>query len=63
MAVGEVLPVPGQVVAECQQLRLLQVAHTFQDLAFGVGVFQWQVEVMQQPAEQAAAGLVGTQCA
>ncbi len=54
MAIGEVLPVAGQVVAECQQLRLLQVTHTLQDLAFGIGVFQGQVEVMQQAAKQAA---------
>jgi hypothetical protein len=54
MTVGEVLPMPGHFVAEGQQLRLLQLMNTFQDLAFGVGAFERQVEVMQQPAEQAS---------
>ena len=54
MAVGEVLPVVGQFVAERQQSWLLQLVDPFQDLAFGVSAFQRHVEVMQQPAEQAA---------
>ena len=52
MAVGKVLPVAGQLIAERQQLRLLQLADTLKDLAFRVGAFQRQVEVVQQAAEQ-----------
>ena len=47
MAVGKVLPVLGQFIAEGQQLRLLQLVNTVQDLTFGVGTFQRQVKVMQ----------------
>jgi len=54
MAVREVLPVSSQLITECQQLRLLQHLNAFQDLALGVRAFKWQVEVVQQPAEQAA---------
>ena len=54
MPVGHVLPVPGQVFAEGQQVRLLQLLDAFQHLAFGVGGFQRHVEVMQQVAEQGA---------
>ena len=54
MAVREVLPVSGQLVTECQQLWLLQHLNALQDLAFGVRAFEWQVEVVQQPAEQTA---------
>lgn len=53
MAIGEVLPVSGQFATECQQLRLLQLMNALQYLALGVGTFEWQVELMQQPAEQA----------
>jgi len=47
MTVGKVLPVLRQFITEGQQLRLLQLVNTVQDLAFGVRAFQWQVEVMQ----------------
>lgn len=53
MAIGEVLPVPSQLIAESQQLRLLQLVYTCQDLTFGVSAFQRQAEVMQQSAEKA----------
>lgn len=52
--VGHVLPVSGQGLTEGQQRRLLQLPYAHQHLAFGVGVFQGQVEVMQQAAEQGA---------
>ena len=54
MAVGEVLPVISQFATECQQLRLLQMINSLQHLALGVGTFEWQVEFVQQSAEQAA---------
>ncbi|MNC56755.1 hypothetical protein D3C75_1063740 [compost metagenome] len=44
----------GQVFAEGQQVRLLQLLDAFQDLAFGVGGFEREVEVVQQAAEQGA---------
>lgn len=45
---------PGQLITEGQQLGVLQLVYTCQDLAFGISVFQRQVEIMQQPAEQAS---------
>ena len=44
---------PGQFITEGQQVWVLQLVYARQDLAFGVGVFQRQVEVMQQATEQA----------
>lgn len=37
----------GQIIAEGQQLRLLQKMNASQDLALGVCAFQRQVEVVQ----------------
>lgn len=42
----------GEVFAEAQQVVLLELFDAFQHLAFGVGRFQGDLEVMMQPAEQ-----------
>lgn len=54
MTVGHVLPVSGEVSAVGRQGRLLQLFDTLQNLTFGVGSFQRDVEVLQQVAEQRA---------
>ncbi|MNN77892.1 hypothetical protein D3C81_1943960 [compost metagenome] len=48
------MPVSGQGLAVGQQGRVLQLLDVLQYLAFGVGGFEWDVEVVQQAAEQGA---------
>lgn len=54
MPVGHVLPMPGQFFTEGQQGRLLKSFDALEHLAFGVGGFQGDVEVVQEVAQQGA---------